>query len=283
VGETITDRQVVAVLRPFVRATAPVLDALRDADPLGLRARAADAARRGEQLAELAATPPTLRRRLLHGLGTVKVPGTRAWQAMTPEQRTRWWINRVGRVTSLLTSVPGLGGALADRLPVQDALGAASQGLLLCAIAGERGVTGHADRVRLLAWVLFRRDVDARLAAGDYPEYDAAAEDARTAELTAELADSTAKRTGRRISVKGFAVTLWRLGRSLYAVTEELEKRPRGRFWHRLIGMLPVAGMFGDYLGERSGLRRAAKQAEKWFARTGTVSVDANPTESKPD
>ncbi len=268
-GEVITDRQVVAVLRPFVRATAPVLDALRDADPIGLRARAAEAARKGEQLAELANTPPGLRRRLLNGLSTVKLPGTGAWETMNPDERTRWWINRVGRVTALLTSVPGLGGALADRLPVQDALGTASQGLLLCAIAGERGVTGHADRVRLLAWVLFERDVDPRLAAGDFPEHDPSDEDARTAELTAELGDIE-KHGGRRISVKGFAVTLWRLGRSLYAVTEELEKRPSGRFWHHLIGMLPILGMFGDYLGERSGLRRAAKRADKWFARTGT-------------
>lgn len=267
-GEAITDRQVVAVLRPFVRATAPVLDALREADPLGLRARAAEAARRGEQLAELANTPPGLRRRLLNGLSTVKVPGTGAWATMSPDERTRWWINRVGRVTSLVTSVPGLGGALADRLPVQDALGTASQGLLLCAIAGERGVTDHADRVRLLAWVLFGRDIDPRLAAGDYPEHDPSDEDARTAALTAELGD-TKKRDGRRISLKAFAVTLWRLGRSLYAVTEELEKRPHGRFWHQLIGMLPIVGMFGDYLGERSGLRRAAKRADKWFARTG--------------
>ncbi|MPY97336.1 MAG: hypothetical protein GEU97_04955 [Actinophytocola sp.] len=268
-GEAITDRQVVAVLRPFVRATAPVLDALRDADPLGLRARAAEAARRGEQLAELANTPPGLRRRLLNGLSTVKVPGTGAWETMSPDERTRWWINRVGRVTSLVTSVPGLGGALADRLPVQDALGTASQGLLLCAIAGERGVTDHAERVRLLAWVLFGRDIDPRLAAGDYPEHDPSDEDARTAELTAELGDTT-KRDGRRISLKAFAVTLWRLGRSLYAVTEELEKRPQGRFWHQLIGMLPIVGMFGDYLGERSGLRRAAKRADKWFARSIT-------------
>ncbi|WP_034270059.1 hypothetical protein [Haloechinothrix halophila] len=271
-GEVITDRQVVAVLRPFVRATAPVLDALREADPLGLRARAAEAARRGEHLAELANTPPGLRRRLLNGLSTVKIPGTGAWETMSPDLRTRWWINRVGRVTALLTSVPGLGGALADRLPVQDALGTASQGLLLCAIAGERGVSGHADRVRLLAWVLFERDIDPRIAAGDYPEHDASAEDARTAELTAELGENGEKRGGRRISLKGFAVTLWRLGRSLYAVTEEMEKRPHGRFWHRWLGMLPVVGMLGDYLGERSGLRRVAKRADQWFIRSGLTA-----------
>jgi hypothetical protein len=37
----------------------------------------------------------------------------------------------------LLAVVPGIGGALARRLPVQDMLGLAGQALLLCAIAGE--------------------------------------------------------------------------------------------------------------------------------------------------
>ena len=40
VGEAISDRQVVAVLRPFVRACGPMLDALRESDPFGLQARA---------------------------------------------------------------------------------------------------------------------------------------------------------------------------------------------------------------------------------------------------
>jgi hypothetical protein len=33
---TISDEQLVAVLRPFVRACGPVLGSLRDADPFGL-------------------------------------------------------------------------------------------------------------------------------------------------------------------------------------------------------------------------------------------------------
>jgi len=37
---SITDADVAAVLRPFVRATRPLLGALSDADPFGLQARA---------------------------------------------------------------------------------------------------------------------------------------------------------------------------------------------------------------------------------------------------
>lgn len=278
-SEAISDRQVVAVLRPFVRATGPVLDALRESDPLGLRARAAAAARRGETLSELVLVEPPLRRRLLNGLSSVKVPGTVAWGGMNPDQRTKWWINRVGRLTSLLTSIPGIGGALADRLPVQDALGAAAQGLVLCAIAGEHGITDQAERVRLLAWVLFQRDVDPRLAAGNFPEHDAAEEDARTAELTESLGEA---KKGGSFSIKGFAVTLWRLGRSLYAVTEELGKRPRGRIWHRMLGMLPVVGLFADYLGERSALKRVAKRARKWIAAHPQAQPVAGPGGAGP-
>ncbi|WP_020670492.1 hypothetical protein [Amycolatopsis nigrescens] len=265
-AEAISDRQVVAVLRPFVRATGPMLDALRESDPLGLRTRRRDTG----DAAELAEVEPGLRDKLLDGLASVKVPGTAAWAEMDTEQRTQWWVHRVGRFTALLTSIPGLGGVLADRLPLQDTLGTASQGLLLCAIAGEHGVTGLGERVRLIAWVLFERDIDPVLAAGKHAEHDASAEDAETAELTEEM-DESSKKHGR-ITLKASARTLWRLGRSLLGITEELEKRPRGRFYHRAVGMLPVVGMAGDYFGERSGLKRVAKRADRWLAEHRPVA-----------
>lgn len=254
-AEPITDRQVAAVLRPFVRATGPTLDALREADPLGLVARAADP--------DTDQVDPKLRDRVLNGLSAMKVPGTGAWARMDPDERAHWWINRVGRVTALLTAVPGLGGALADRLPVQDTLGAASQGLVSCALAAERGVTGVGDRVRLVAWVLFDRDLDPAVAEGhDGPGRQA--EDERTEELTEEL--SASSRRHGRVTPRAFARTLWRLGRSLLSITDELEKRPSGRLHHRALGLLPVVGMVGDYLGERSALKRVAKRADRWFA-----------------
>ena len=268
-AEAISDAQVVAVLRPFVRGCGPMLDALRESDPMGLRARS----ERAEADDELAALEHGLREKLLDGLTSVKVPGTAAWAAMDVDQRTHWWVNRVGRFTALLTSVPGLGGALADRLPIQDTLGAAAQGLLLCAIAGEHGVVDVGDRVRLIAWVLFDRDVDPVLAAGPVVEKRAhdAAEDAATEQLTEELTES--KKKHGKITLKAAVGTLWRLGRSLLGIVEELEKRPRGRLFHRALGMLPIVGMAGDYLGERSGLKRVAKRAHQWFETQGGVTA----------
>ena len=252
VAEPISDKAVVATLRPFVRASAPMLAALRDSDPLGLARKLLPDAPADDEDRDL---DRGLLRKLAERLDTVKLPGTKRWAAMTVDDRVDWWIGRLGRFTALLAAVPGIGGALADRLPVQDALGAAGQGLLLCAIAIEHGVTDRAEQVRLLAAVLFDRDIDRDLADKRHD-----GEDARTAELTKDLD------TGGKITVKAAARTLWRFGRALWAVTDELDKRPHGRFYHRLLGMLPVVGMAGDYFGERSGLKRAAKAARRWIA-----------------
>ncbi|MBP2340893.1 hypothetical protein JOF41_007071 [Saccharothrix coeruleofusca] len=236
-GEAISDRDVVRALRPFVRATGPVLDALREVNLLGLRDRSLEASADRKVVDKL-----------WDQLARVKVPGTAGWAAMDLDQRDEWWLNRVGRVVSLLAAIPGVGGALADRLPIQSSLGAAGQGLLLSALAGERGITTTEDRVRLIAHVLFQREVDGRAVDPD--------EDRRTAELTEELDRSTFKAIGR---------TIWKLARVLWSLEDELDKRPHGRFYHQALGALPVVGVVGDYLGERSGLRRVRKAAYEWF------------------
>ncbi|GGP60632.1 hypothetical protein [Saccharothrix coeruleofusca] len=236
-GEAISDRDVVRALRPFVRATGPVLDALREVNLLGLRDRSLEASADRKVVDKL-----------WDQLARVKVPGTAGWAAMDLDQRDEWWLNRVGRVVSLLAAIPGVGGALADRLPIQSSLGAAGQGLLLSALAGERGITATEDRVRLIAHVLFQREVDGRAVDPD--------EDRRTAELTEELDRSTFKAIGR---------TIWKLARVLWSLEDELDKRPHGRFYHQALGALPVVGVVGDYLGERSGLRRVRKAAYEWF------------------
>jgi hypothetical protein len=167
---------------------------------------------------------------------------------LTVEQRSTWWLNRVGRLTSLAASVTGLAGALGDLLPAQDALGAAGQGLLLCAIAGEHGVQDEDTRVRLLAAVLFHRD------------------------LTLTTDTATQLPPVRRLGLKPTVKWLWRQGRLLLAIQDELEKRPSGRFYHRALGKLPIVGMAGDYLGERSALKRAARAADRWLRQVAPGS-----------
>lgn len=170
---------------------------------------------------------------------------------MSPDVCSAWWVRRVGRLTSLAASVPGLAGVLGDRLPLQDILGAAGQGLLLCAIAGEHGVHDQSERVRLLASVLFDRDLDPSAGTTTPPT-------------------APAPPAGRRLGVKPAARWLWRQGRLLLAVRDELEKRPHGRLYHRVLGKLPIVGMAGDYLGERSALKRAARAADRWLHARAT-------------
>ena len=238
----ISDRAVVRVLRPFVRATRPVLDGLREVDPFGLRSRAeADGT-----------VDRDLREKVLDALSAVQVPGTTAWAAMSPPERSRWWVYRVGRFTTLVAAVPGLGGALARSLPVSAAIGAAGQGLLLVAIAGEHGVRDEDELVALLGAVLFRRELVV-----ERPDAAADAEaQTRATELTGELAVE-------RPTLQRVAGAVWRLARALFAMDDELDKRPHGNVLHEGLGMLPVVGAVGKYLGEWSGLKRAAREAEE--------------------
>jgi hypothetical protein len=233
VADPITDERVASVLRAFVRGCGPMLPRLRDIEV--------------NVAPDDTEVDHTLLRRVRGRLAEVRWPGSTSWTRMDVEQRSAWWVNRVGRLTALAASVTGLAGALGDRLPLQDILGAAGQGLLLCAIAGEHGVDDEDTRVRLLAAVLFERDLSPSAATSDDPE--------PTPEPPA----------GRRVGLKSAAKWLWRQGKLLLAVSDELEKRPHGRFYHRALGMLPVVGMAGDYLGERSALKRAAKAADRWL------------------
>lgn len=244
--QVISDGAMIAVLRPFVRATRPVLDALRESDPFGLRHR----------VAAPAGVDRGLGTKVLDALSTVEVPGTAAWAAMDVQERCDWWVFRVGRFTTLVAAAPGIGGVLANRLPVSKAIGAAGQGLLLVAIAGEHGVRDEESLVALLGRVLFRRDLVV-----ETPDAEAdVAATTRAHELTGDIADATSPPTLQRA-----ARALWRLGRGLFAVENELDKRPHGSTIAGWIGMLPVLGALGKYLGEWAGLKRAAREATQWL------------------
>lgn len=249
-AEPITDERVAAVLRTFVRACEPMLTRLRHDDATIESPDGSDDDVDRKLLERLKST-----------LGQLRYPGSERWARLTVDERTDWWVNRVGRFTSLAASVTGLAGALGDRLPLQDMLGSAGQGLLLCAMAHEHDVDDRGTRVRLLARVLFDRDIDPAVATG---KGDDAADDAVAAGLAPELSPAEPAKS-KRFGVKAAAKWLWRQGRLLLAISDELEKRPHGRIYHRALGKLPVVGMAGDYFGERSALKRVARAGHKWL------------------
>nr|WP_225954608.1 hypothetical protein [Kibdelosporangium phytohabitans] len=256
-------------MRVFVRRCDPMLVRLRDdgepveVDPEDLLAGSS-----------IGPADPDVDRSIVDKVksvvASIKRPGMKGWSQLPIDERVDWWISRVGRFTSLLASVTGLAGVWGDRLPLQDMLGSASQGLLLCAIASERGVDDIGVKVRLLGSVLFDRDIDMETARG---KGDAAADEEMVAKLTdgddAPVEEVEEPVKGKRFGVKAGFKWLWRQARILFSITGELEKRPQGRFYHKAVGMLPVVGMAGDYLGERSALKRAAKRGSKWLTQQG--------------
>jgi len=254
VSDPITDTHVVSVLKVVVRGSGPVLDALTRTDPFGWKKRTH---RRGNQPEGV---DLNLRNRavatVVNAFYNTEYPGTAAWERLSVAQRSRWWVNRIGRFTTLVVSIPGLGGIVADRFPLQSTLGAASQAMVLCAVAREHGLTDEADQVRLLAHVLSRRAVSRELVEG-------------TAARSAEQLDAEgvrAERTGGgRSTLVTAARALWRYGRVLRSILGELDKRPQGRWVHRTLGKLPVVGLGGDYFGERSAMKRAVRQGEEWI------------------
>jgi hypothetical protein len=178
-------------------------------------------------------------------LNTAKVPGTLAWDDMVMDDRIDWWVHRVGAFTTLIVAFPGVLGAVADRLPLQDLFGYTSQAIVLCAVAREHGIFDHRQQVRLLAAVLSGRDLVL---------------DGSTEALPSD--SSALPRTPA-----GVAQGLWRLAGLMRAITDELAKRPHPKGFYRVLGMLPGVGAVADYLGEYGALVRAAKAGERRIAQ----------------
>ncbi|ASU79800.1 hypothetical protein CDG81_17755 [Actinopolyspora erythraea] len=283
-AELITDERLAEVLRPFVRACDPVLSALRESDPLRLRGRfdrrpggdAFDAS--GETAGELepagdgrggADAASGARRRnvagLLRRLDGMRLPGSSAWDAMTVAQRCDWWSVRVGRFLAAIVGLPRFGGVITSKLPLRNALGTVAQGLVLVAVAGEHGLHDRAEQVRLIAHVLFGRDIPREVAAGGAQQRRE--DERRAAELSGELRGAARPRAGALVRA------VWRMARAVWEVHAALDARPQGALRHEVLGSLPVVGVVGGYLGERAALRTIARKASGWINKRGKLST----------
>jgi hypothetical protein len=92
-------------------------------------------------------------------------PASPHWGAQPESKRVDWWLRRIAVGAALAAAAPRFVGALADRIPLQAALGASAAGLAVCAVARERGTGAPADWVPLLAKVIFDRDLAGRVPA----------------------------------------------------------------------------------------------------------------------
>ena len=186
-------------------------------------------------------------------------PASPQWVEQDLAHRVGWWVKRISLSAGFAAAAPRLAGALADRLPLQAALGASAAGLAVCATAREHGRTDPADWVPLLARVLFDRELS--VGADDVPTQD-------QAEHALSAADSEEGTTSGRLSRLGrgavtAARTLWRLARAFLGVQDLLDERPRGNLLVRGLGKLPVVGLPAGFLDERGGIRKAAKETSR--------------------
>jgi len=190
--------------------------------------------------------------------GTV-TPASDTWAEQPVSRRVDWWVTRIGVSAGLAAAAPRFAGALADRVPLQAALGASAAGLAVCAVAREHGVLAPRDWVPLLAKVLLDRDLTPQQGAVPPPE------EAET-ELTADDQDRSSLIGALGRGAQNAAGTLWRLSRAFLELQQLLDERPRGSFFARVVGKLPVVGVAGGWLDERGGIRKAARETQQLLA-----------------
>jgi len=195
-------------------------------------------------------------------LGDV-TPASLQWAAQPDSKRVDWWIRRIAVGAALAAAAPRFAGALADRIPLQAALGASAAGLAVCAVARERGNVAPAEWVPLLAQVIFNR----KLAAG-IPAPVPATEESED-QLEAAASDTSEPPSGMAALAQGaqrVVRTLWRLARTFLDLQDLFDERPRGGLLARTLAKLPVVGVAGGWLDERGAIRKAARQTQRLIA-----------------
>lgn len=204
-------------------------------------------------------------------MGTV-TPGEAGWDHRPLREREDWWVDRIGLAAGLAAAAPRLAGALADRLPLQAALGASAAGLAVCAVARERGVTEPSDWVPLLAQVLFDRDLEPPATPLPAPE-----ESERTLLHAEETEGDDEHRSLAGTVARGAqhsARTLWRLATAFRDLQHLLDERPRGGLLARALAKVPVVGVAGGWLDERGAIRKAAQETAELLSRPEPRSPD---------
>ena len=189
-------------------------------------------------------------------------PASAEWAQRPLAERLDWWVDRIALVGGLAAAAPRFAGALADRIPVQAALGASAAGLAVCAVAREHGRTDADDWVPLLARVLFDRELQAGTPPVPGPKESEEQLENAAADTREPPSQMAALGQGAQRAVR----TLWRLARTLLSIDDLLDERPRGGFIARALAKLPVVGIAGGWLDERGAIRKAAEETEELLA-----------------
>lgn len=245
----ISDRDVARVLYTATGVINPVLDIVEGCDVLGVKHLTFTDSADDDSL--IAKATDSLRWVTDH----TGLPGTATWAKWNVEQRTEWWVGRVGRLSTVLVAYPGVFGAISNRLPLQDLLGFAQQAFVICAVQRVHGVHDRHEQTDQLVAVLCDRIVDSRRLLSQ-PAADSSAPSADI-----EKAVDAARADTRSVTPTGIVKSVWATVALLRSISDVLSHRPSPKQPWRLLGALPVVGAVADYVGERSALRRAAEAA----------------------
>ncbi|MBT0565527.1 hypothetical protein [Williamsia sp. CHRR-6] len=238
---TISDHDISWVLYTATGVINPLLDVLEDTDLLGLKKATFARPEAGDSVLDTVAGVLTC---VVDHTGS---PGTATWERWSLDQRTDWWVSRIGSLTSVLVAYPGVFGALANRLPLRDLLGFAQQAFIICAVQRVHGVHDRYLQTDQLVAVLCDRIVDSRRLLGK-ADVEAAPE------IAAAVAATGRTRPG---GVRGVIRAVRETVGLLRSISDVLTSRPTPKQPWKFLGELPVVGAVAGYFGERSALRRA--------------------------
>ncbi|MGZ8177581.1 hypothetical protein ACXVUM_06575 [Williamsia sp. SKLECPSW1] len=265
---TLSDTRLLGILYRATGIISPVLDALADSDPFagateeqdrGASSSAAVAIQDVDDHVDRGVVDTAIdaaASSLSWATDAAGAPGSEKWQAMSVAERDDWWVTRVGSVTNVLVAYPGVFGALADRLPLQDVLGFTQQTFVLCAIARVHGVDDRREQARMIAEVLCGRTIDDSVAQIDVTTLEKNVPDGPP---------DTTEQQGRPWSAREVVRRVWTTAKLLRAVVGEIKHRPSPSKLWRTLSMVPVVGAAADYVGERSALKHAAEAAAQWL------------------
>ncbi|WP_232549571.1 hypothetical protein [Propioniciclava soli] len=189
-------------------------------------------------------------------------PAARGWSKLSADKRIAWWRTRLSIAAASAAAVPSATGRIGSALGVVDAIGAAGQIIMACAVGKELGASER-EQIRVAAQVALGaeatpEEIDAVLA-GDI--------DADAADGGEGAEREEAARRGVVGRIGATAGLVRDVAGRLYRLRSSLGERQRGGLFARALSNLPVVGAAGGFLAERSGVHRAARAAREAYER----------------
>ncbi|MBK7721884.1 MAG: hypothetical protein IPI32_06585 [Austwickia sp.] len=205
--------------------------------------------------------------RVAGGLAAVAGAGARAitgtvhprhedWDEADADTRIAWWVDRFGTAGAAVAALPALTGRLGTVSGAGDVIGAAAQVLLVNAVGRELGVGDLNARTAVAAQVVLGRELSAaqvsELLASDPAD-----------DPTTDPNDPSDDEHSHGVLARlgGTGALVWRAARQMLGLRHEIDSRPRGGRLARAARNLPVVGVAGGFIAERSGMRQVADAA----------------------